>query len=145
VSNEPSNAASVYMRAAYNALNDSESPPPDLRSGLTDDFVHQDRRRGPTFPDDDAESFLMTVASLWDTGAGRPRFTVHETPAVRGDRLAAGKVEIVYGNGWTLEAIQLMELDSTLTMLQRYVDFDVDDIDGAIAELDRLHSQADAS
>jgi hypothetical protein len=28
-----------------------------------------------------------------------------------------------------------------LTLLQRAVDFDVDDVDAAIAELDRLHDQ----
>jgi hypothetical protein len=37
-----------------------------------------------------------------------------------------------------------LALDATLSMEQRQVDFDRDDVDGAIAELDRMHSQSEA-
>ena len=145
VSDEPSNAASEYVRANIRALNRFELPAADLRSALTDDFVHQDRRHGPTFPTMDAELTAKAGASIWDTGAGRPRLTVHEILAVRGDRLAACKVEVDYGNGFLREFIHVLELDASLTLLQRTFDFDVDDVDRAIAELDRMESQADAS
>ena len=42
------------------------------------------------------------------------------------------------------ENIAVNSLDVTLSRLQRQVDFDIDDVDGALAELDRL-GQADAS
>ena len=116
-----------------------------MRASFTDDFVYEDRRRGPIFPNAGAESFLQALETAWDTGAGRPRLTVHKILAVRGDRLAACRLEVDYGNGLTCESIQVIELDATVTLVQRVVDFDVDDVDGAIAELDRLHSEADAS
>jgi hypothetical protein len=54
-------------------------------------------------------------------------------------------IEVDYGNGMTTDAIEVLELDSSLRLVQRVVDFDADDIDGAIAELDRLHGRAEAS
>ena len=63
---------------------------------------------------------------------------------MRGDRLSACRLEVDYGNGWTWESTQVIELDATATLFQRLVDFDVGDIDGAIAELDQLHSKSDA-
>ena len=75
---------------------------------------------------------------------GQPRWEL-ETLAVRGERFAAVAVQTDYGNGMLRESIDVIGLDATLSMMQRQVDFDRDDVDGAIAELDRLHSQADAS
>src|SRR6476469_9527297 len=70
------------MRGTYAVLNDFESPPHEmLRSSFTDDFVYEDRRRGALFPIMDAELVKEAFASFWDTGAGRPRFTVPESRA----------------------------------------------------------------
>ena len=111
---------------------------------LTDDYVYEDRRHsGQSFPNLDVESTPRAITSLWDTGGGEPRFSMHEIIAVRGDRIAACRVSVDYSNGWTIESIQVMELDA-LSLLRRWFDFDHDDVDGAIAELDRLHSQSDA-
>ena len=116
-----------------------------VRAGLTDDFAFEDRRSGLSFPDADAESFPKVVVSMWQTGApGHPRFEA-ETLAVRGERFAAVAVQTVYGNGMLLETINVIGLDATLSLRQRQVNFDRDDVDAAIAELDRMHSQADAS
>jgi hypothetical protein len=41
------------------------------------------------------------------------------------------------------ETIHVFGLDPALCMLQRTVHLDLDDLDGAIAELDRLHGQAE--
>ena len=92
----------------------------------------------------DAESTPKAVTSLWDTGrAANPispctRSSPYEaTGSPRAGLLAD------YPNGWTTESIQVLELDASLSLLRRMFDFDLDDVDGAIAELDRLHSQAD--
>ena len=95
-------------------------------------------------PDADAESYPKLVLSMWQTGAGQPRWEV-ETLAVRGERFAAVAVQADYGNGMLGAAIQVVGLDATLRLLQRQVELDVDDVDGAVAELDRLHSQGDAT
>jgi hypothetical protein len=50
-----------------------------------------------------------------------------------------------YGNGMLSETINVIGLDATLSLLQRQVYFDFDDVEGAIAELDRMHSQSEAS
>jgi hypothetical protein len=114
-----------------------------VRAGLTDDFTFEDRRRGLSFPDADADSFPKVVVSMWQTGApGQPQFEP-ETLAVRGDRFAAVAVRTVYGNGMVLETINVIGLDTTLRLRQHQVNFDRDDVDGAIAELDRLHRRAD--
>ena len=134
------------MRDTYTVLNDFDSAPHEMiRSSFTDDFVYEDRRLGALFPIMDAEVTEEAVASFWDTGAGRPRFTVPEIVAVRGERLVAARLVVDYENGFVLTAIQMLQLDATLTQVQRAFDFDVDDLDAAIAELDRLHRQSDTN
>jgi hypothetical protein len=64
---------------------------------------------------------------------------------VRGERLAVIGMQIDYGNEMITESIHVFGLDATLSMLQRDLDFDLDDLDGAITEMDRLQRQADAS
>ena len=147
VSEEPSNAASEWLRFVMAYCNKNGAPSDELtRASLTDDYVYEDRRHhGPSFPNLDAESTPKAVTSLWDTGGGEPRFTMHEILAVRGDRIAACRVSADYPNGWTTESIEVLELDASLSLLRRMFDFDHDDVDAAIAELDRLHGQSEAS
>jgi hypothetical protein len=101
VSDEPSNAASDYMRRSIAFLNESGSRPEKrVRAGLTDDFTYRDQRSGPTFNiDADAESYAMLMQTYWETGAGRPRFEVLEIVAVRAERFAALVMQLDYGNG----------------------------------------------
>jgi hypothetical protein len=143
VSDEPSNAASEFLRNVFVSL--TEGPPSEkwLRAGLTDDFALEDRRSGPSFPDIDAESLPKYVLSMWQTGAGQPRWE-GETLAVRGERFAAVAVRVDYGNGMLRDDVHVIGLDATLSKMQRQVDFDIDDVDGATAELDRMQSQAAA-
>ena len=146
MSDEPSNAASESLRYAFDFFTERGCPSEKLaRAGLTDDFTYEDRRSGPSFPDADAETYSKIVLSVWQTGAdGQPRWET-ETLAVRGERFAGVAVRVDYGNGMTFDAIQVIGLDAALSLLQRVVDFDRDDVDGAIAELDRMHGQSEAS
>jgi len=70
---------------------------------------------------------------------------LRETVAVPGERFAASVLEIDYGDGMISETLVVLALDPTLRLIQRTVEFDVDDVDGAIAELDRMHTEADAN
>jgi hypothetical protein len=146
VSDEPTNAASEYVRNAFAFVTEHGSPTEELlRAGLTDDFTFEDRRSGLSFPDADADSWPKMIETLWRTGAdGQPRFEA-ETLAVRGERFAAVAAQTDYGNGMLTESIHVVALDATLSVLQRQIYFDRGDIDGAMAELDRLHSQVDAT
>jgi hypothetical protein len=140
---ESKNAASEWLRNAVSVLNESESPPHGMRSSLTDDFTYEDRRSGPSFPNLDATTFPRFVATTYETGAGRPRTSLPDVLGVRGERFAAVVYHIDYGNGMVRESITVIGLDATLRLAHRFIDFDVDDIDAAIAALDRLHSQSD--
>jgi hypothetical protein len=146
VSDEPSNAASTSLRNTYALLSEAASAPSEkwVRAGLTDDFAYEDRRSGPSFPDADAESMPKIVLSMWQTGAGQPRWST-ETLAVRGEGFAAVPMQVDYGNGMMREYIVVVALDATLHRLHRQIIFDRDDVDGAIAELDRLHAAAGGS
>ena len=146
VSAQLSNAASERQYAAMEALNGVATRPDPgwIRSGLSDDFSSEDRRRGPTFPNGDADTYARFVESSWEVGSGHPRFTLRETVAVRGQRFAACVLEIDYGNGMFSETLHVVGLDPARRLMQRTIEFDVDDIAGAVAELDRLQSRADA-
>lgn len=144
MSDEPSNAASEVLRNAYAFLNKRGSPAEEVvRAAVTDDFAYENRRRGPRFPDGDAESLSKQLRSFWQRGAGQPRFET-ETVAVRGERFAAVAIHVDYGNGMLGDTIIVIGLDATLSLAQRIVDFDRDDVDAAMAELDRMHSQSEA-
>jgi hypothetical protein len=145
VSDEPSNAASESLRNIYVSLSEAASAPSEkwVRAGLTDDFVYEDRRSGPSFPDADAESMPKIVLSMWQTGAGNPRWST-DTLVVRGERFAAVAMQVDYGNGMTRDYIMVFGLDAALRQVQRQIIFDRDDVDGAMAELDQLHIQSEA-
>jgi len=146
VSDEPSNTASKYMRAAISSYNTSGLPPEKLvRASVTDDFTYSDRRRGPSFPEVDADGVARFFATIWETGVGEPRWELQHVLAVRGEHIVAGAIEVDYGNGMTTAAIQVVEFDSSSRRIRRVIDFDADDLDGAIAELDRLYGQAEAT
>ena len=146
MSGEPSNAASEWLRFVMAYCNDNGAPSDELTlTMLTDDYVYEDcRHQGQSFPNLDAEATPRAVTSLWDTGGGEPRFTMHEILAVRGDRIAAaGLPSITTTAGRPRPSSPA--LDATLTQVRRSFDFDVDDVDRAVAELDRLHSQSDTN
>ena len=143
VDGEQTNAASEWWRAANRFLNGRKSPPDDVRSSLTDDFTYSDRSGGSIFPDLDAEGFARFVGAGWAAGAGQPVNTVREVVAVRGERVAAVTAYYDYGNGMGREILTVVGLDPSLRRLHRVIDFDADDLDAAIAELDRLHSESD--
>jgi hypothetical protein len=140
---EPSNAASEFLRAAFAALNEAKSPPEDgwIRAGMSDDFSFEDRRRGPTFPATGADANVRTIASAWEVGGGQPRWSLREVVAVRGERFAACRIEIDYGDGMISPRILVVGLDPTMRLMQRSTTFDHEDMAEALAELDRLHSQ----
>lgn len=142
MSDEPSNAASEFYRRVCAFLSDREVGPPEevVRAGLTDDFAFENRRSGVRFPSGDAESSSKIVLSNWQTGAGKPRWEL-KTLAVRGERFAAVAIQQDYGNGMLSDGIMVIGLDANLRLLQRVVDFDIDDVDRAIAELDHLQAE----
>ena len=74
----------------------------------------------------------MTTTSPGETGRSEPAISLL---AARGGRSAAGVVSLDDGNGHgtLLESIRVLALDDTLSLVQRSLDFDVDDVEGVIA------------
>ena len=73
---------------------------------------------------------------------GPVEIDVEQVLAVRGKRLAALKIRHTFTDRDVyLEDIWVIQYDRPVWLTERMVQFDVDDIDAALAELDRLHAQ----
>ena len=116
--------------------------PPKAAALISDDFSYLDRRSGPANMGRLDEADWPTFVSLvWELGTGDPRLSVGETVGQRGEALAAALVEIDYGNGFSVEFITLFQLNDSLSHVRRIIDFDLDDVDSAIAALDELSDE----
>jgi hypothetical protein len=134
------NAAVEWLRFGMNALNSVERPPTDV--GVTDDFVFQDGRSGFNFGRvEGPAAYREWLTSLWDLTDQPPRLSVREVVAVRGRRCATVVVNIDYRNGTGAEYIECWRVDTTLRRADLAIAFDLDDVDGALAELDRMHAE----
>ena len=144
MSDEPSNFASEALLASAAFLSEGPLTTDLLRALLTDDYAYEDRRRGVGFPDADAESYPNLVISAWELGTGRPEFRSVGDPWRAGRQVCCWAGPYRRRQWMLLESIHVLALDATLCSVQREVDFHRADIDAAIAEMDRLQSQADA-
>jgi hypothetical protein len=145
MSDEPlTNAAVEWMRETYERMNElAELPSIASADSFTDDFVVSDRRRGVNFGEGDASYYVRMFEGFWEAG-GRPHFSIVEVIAVRGDWSAAYRERIVYGGSdMYLEQITVVDHDPAADSWRRFVLFDPDDRDAAIAELDRMHAEND--
>ena len=111
---------------------------------MTEDFVAEDRRSGGmNFGKLDASEFDQYLASMWEVGNQRPRMSMSEVVAVRGDRLAAVVEAIDFGDQTVVDGILCYCLDPGLEHLQRVLMLDPEDRDGAMRELDRMYAELD--
>jgi hypothetical protein len=134
------------LRTTMEFLNALDEPPAESRRwGVSDDLVFDDRRRsgfsfgrieGPT-------EYRDWLAASWGLTDERPHFTLVEVIAVRGQRCAAIVIEVDYGHDMSLRHIECWRLDADVRLADRARAFDLDDLDEAIAELDRLHTETD--
>lgn len=109
---------------------------------VTDDFFYEDRQSGGVnFGRIDAAGFREFVSTAWDVGTGRPRWTVQRVIAIRGQLSAAMNVSLDYGDDMFVDNILLFQLDANHELMHRLMVFDLDDVDAAVAELDRMHAE----
>lgn len=81
---------------------------------------------------------------LWfDLSDGKPILTV-EVVAVRGDRLVLARMCIGYRDGDGTGVLSITQFDETVEKTQSAVRFDLDDLDAALAEIDKLHAEIEA-
>jgi hypothetical protein len=84
-------------------------------------------------------SQAISRSKNWEA-AGRPT-PRNETIAVLGDRLRAGRTRIPVGSLGDVEQIVIARLNDTIDRLELLVLYDTEELDEALAELDRLHGE----
>jgi hypothetical protein len=127
---------------ATELLNDRALALSDDFAGLAaPGFTRIDRRPLIGMPPTDVEGYRQSHLALEELAGQWPSYHFHEVLAVRGDRLAAVRVSISVGEQGSLEQITLSQIDRDLQMCELLVIFDPDDLEVAIAELDRLHAE----
>ncbi len=133
------NAASRFLTEGVPTI--GALPVEAMWDAVADDFRRDDRRRLVGLPDDGAKGFVDGIQALFDVGSGTPSFSVVRIVATRGERLALAHNKIEYPDGVAIELLSLVRLTADLDRMDREVDFDVDDLEAALAELDRLDDE----
>ena len=143
MSNEPlTNAAVAFIRSRNHFYNSCVEAPTAADHPLTEDFTMDDRRSGGiNYGLIDASGWPLFFGSAWDLGEGHPHLSSPRVIAVRGERCAATVGVLEFGSGLRNEFIICHCLDPELRRWQRMVVFDVDDVDGSVAELDRMYAE----
>jgi hypothetical protein len=145
VSDEPvTNAAVEWLRDAHALMNRREKPPPHTKP---DGFIAEDRRTragGTNFGRLDGENFEAYYNLSWEFGNQRPHFSITDVHAVGGQSLAVVTEKIDYRNDMYFEGVIVIEFDPVLRLHRRSIVFDLEDVDAAIEELDRLLAEGQA-
>jgi hypothetical protein len=140
------NAVIERVRASQRLMNVIPELPAELRPEdiFADGYVFDDRRTGGVnYGQLDATAQFRGLEQFWLLGS-QPHFSIVEVIAVRGERCAAYVEKVAYVEAdMFMETIMVMKLDPALERSQRWVVFDPDDRDAAIAELDRMHAEID--
>lgn len=138
---EPSNAASELAARVMPLLNDRDFMLRDGLSLCTDDFVRYDRRRITAQPPTDRQGWLDAMFTFEELAGGQwPTFEIGETVAVRGHRLAANRWTMGLGEVGEVEFIIVARANEAVDKQEVIYFFDPEDLDEAVAELDRLYA-----
>lgn len=138
----PRNAATEAVEAILPRWRARESVLAEWHTWFTEGFVREDRRGLLAAPTVDAAQYLEHHLA-WFT-MGQPRFEL-EWLAVRGDRLALARVNVVIDDGFASQMLIVDRHNEDVTRSDKMVLFDVGDLDGAFAELDALHAEIEAA
>lgn len=103
------------------------------------DFVREDRRRLVGAPTANREEFVQQLRGWHGISHGPPQFSVEEIVAVRGERCILIRARVLYADTWS-EFLSVGRIDAD-DRTDRSVLFDPDDIESAIAELDRMFAE----
>lgn len=137
VGGKPRNAASDFARYGFSQMHE-----PDFIAGLadrlSDEFVFEDRRKMLGLGESDRSELSEGYLLLHDLG-GPARVEVQEVLAVRGRRLVALRVRHTFTDqDIYLESIFVIQYDRPVFLTERTVLLDSENVEEAIAELDRM-------
>jgi hypothetical protein len=137
---EPSNAASEWTYKTAALLNDRDFMLRDGLSLCTEDFVRYDRRRMTAQPPTDRQGWLHAMLEFEELANGQwPAFELTEVLGVRGRRCVANRWVLTFGDVGELEFIVVGRTNEAIDKNEVIYFFDAEDVEEAIAELDRLH------
>ena len=92
-------------------------------------------------PTEDVGAYLKSFNVWYEMGDGKPKISVEQVIAVRGERLVLVRNRVGYMSGEATEFLYVFQFDQQLGQVERQVAFDVDDVGAAIAELNEMHAE----
>lgn len=138
---QPQNAASAFVHRTAVILSDLERTRREMLATVTPDFKRYDRRRITSQPTVDAQGWLRAILEFENLTGEWPTVETPEILAVRGDRLCASHWVLRFGES-RLEFLIVSQVEGTgENRGELGAFFDPEDLDAAIAELDRLQTQ----
>lgn len=120
------------------ALISSEAGQNKFEAQVSADFVYEDRVTGGfNFGRLDAEGYRDLARSMWLVGQEGPKYRIVEVLVVRGDLICLVRAEGGHGS-FVREGRWVMELAASRSVMRRFIEFDSDDLDAALAEVEEL-------
>lgn len=141
---EAHNAAADRFVRIVELLNDREFVTRGAPEVFATGFTRTDRRRLVGQPPTDSQGLLAAGLEIEQLVGDFPQVTVQELLAVCGDRLVAARLLNKLGNRGELHLVVVARFDPDVEKVQRLILFDPEDIELAIAELERLNSEIEA-
>ena len=139
---EPQNAASDINRRWAELLNDREFVVREGLSLATPDYVRVDRRRVTAQPTvTGAQAWLDGLFELEKLTGEWPRYECRKILVVRGERLCVAHWVLGLGQSAEMEFVLVGRMDVACERPEYACFFDPEDVDRAIAELDRLYAE----
>lgn len=136
-----SNASLRFVYAFVDRWGDPEFFGNELANMLSDDFVREDRRRLVGVPGVVRKTEYIEQQKMFaKLGHGKATLDIVDELGTRGERWAATRGRIRYGDGMAIEVLAVLQLDAFLERGERLVVFDSDEPAAALAEIDRLHT-----
>lgn len=135
---EPSNGAVDSVVEFLAMLEDHERSLNEWYRWFGDGFVREDRRRLIAMPTADAATFHEQHLAWFEMDDENLSFSMTEVVAVFGQRLAVTRTQVGTSAGFPVEMLSVSQWTEDAGQLQKIVQFDGDDVDGAVRELDRL-------
>lgn len=123
----------------YTARLNTEPPVELFAEIMSEDFVRSDHRTLIALPTANREQFAEQASIWFQMGDGSPIFEFREALGVAGERLVLCAVWIGYGSGEGVDMLQIIVFDEPVERMEQLISFDIDDVDAALAELNRLH------
>lgn len=142
VTDAPRNAASDMIRAILPNWSVREHVATKGREDMAADFVHEDRRRLVATPVIDADGFVEQMLDLHDIRTFK--LWIEEVVAVRGERLALCVRGQTQDETWTTQRLVVVQFDEDVQRVERWVNFDLEQRDLALVELEHLAEEVEA-